>query len=643
MLKLVLSVVSIHLVISTSPECLSEWSQIINDGSNSSVSSEYSSMFKYSGFTLNDLGNYEACNELSNSKYVVLSFSKSPIIVQTFCGPKVCSEDDYKNLTIPGITLESSKSYEIIFSKEYEKEHYGEFTTGAWAMIIVIVIFVLASLIGGLTDYVLDDEQKDSEWVQLALCFSIVANIKKLFACIPKTNTGERDPFDLINSARCWSIGWIVLGHTCQFMYFFPALKNYPTAYDNTHNLFYVVVYGAFYAVDTFFVVVGFLMTYHMIHDFEKPSHDSTLKKIGKIILHRYLLFSSVYFFLLCFFWTLQKYLRTGPMWFEADRSTAMCDDYWWTNLIYVNNFVPNFRGNSCILPGWYNANDLQFLLVCCVINVFYVKVKNSLGWILSPIFVVISILSSMAVAWYTEISPSFFDEGHGGDHFWVYYNKPYCRIAPYALGIMTAYIVHAWKQSKIEHGHVHDKFALKCAQLFEYPWFRYGCFILGLISLNAAMFIVFDTYDNPGADNFYLHWSKTENVLFLTFERFLASLGIWLILTPMLLGYFRPFSTLMSLYPFVIFARLNFTVFLIHSNFMEIVYRGQKEALEFNVYTNIRDTICFFFACQILAIPVVAMVEYPILNLEKHFLEGRQKKQEPLLDKVEMKEVKKA
>ncbi|OMJ91780.1 hypothetical protein SteCoe_5560 [Stentor coeruleus] len=631
----ILRALTINLVHSTSPQCLSEWSLIFSHGQNQSSSSIYNDMFKYSGFTLNNLGDYEACNKLDTSKYVVLSFRKSPIIVQTLCGPSVCEKSDYKNLTIPGIVLELSENYDVIFSKEYEKEHYGKFSKGALLMILIIIILVIVCVMAGVFDYTMLEEQKKSDpLVQLILCFSIVTNTKKLFECIPETKSGKRDPFDLINSARCWSIGWIILGHTCQFMYFIPALKNYPTAYDNTHNLFYYIVYGGFYAVDTFFVVVGFLMTYHMIHDFQKPSHESIFRKIYKIIIHRYLLFSSVYFFLLFFFWTLQSYLRTGPMWFEADRSTSMCEDYWWTNLIYINNFVPNYKGNACLTAGWYNANDLQFLLICILINLCYVKINETLGWVFSTFLAIFSIISSMTVAWYTDINPSFFDEGHNGDHFWYYYNKPYCRIGPYALGIMTAYIVNAYRQSKTEGMNVKDKLALKFAQLFENTIFRYFCFIFGLVLLNLIMYFAFELYENPGSDNHYIHWTSTGNIIFLTFERITASLGIWLILTPMLLGYFRLFSSLMSLYPFVIFARLNFTVFLIHSNLMEIVYRGQKEAWEFNLYTNVRDTIGFFFACQLFAIPVVLMVEMPVMNLEKYFLEGSEKKYEPLLDK---------
>lgn len=86
----ILRALSIHLVSSTSTQCLYEWSLIMSHGQNQSSSSIYADMFKYSGFTLNNLGDYEACNQLSNSKYVVLSFSKSPIIVQTLCGPSVC-------------------------------------------------------------------------------------------------------------------------------------------------------------------------------------------------------------------------------------------------------------------------------------------------------------------------------------------------------------------------------------------------------------------------------------------------------------------------------------------------------------------------------------------------------------------------
>ena len=50
--------------------------------------------------------------------------------------------------------------------------------------------------------------------------------------------------------------------------------------------------------------------------------------------------------FVLLFYDKLMVFLGEGPMWFNY-QSNAACDKYWWTNLLYINNFYPTTYGTS--------------------------------------------------------------------------------------------------------------------------------------------------------------------------------------------------------------------------------------------------------------------------------------------------------
>jgi hypothetical protein len=39
------------------------------------------------------------------------------------------------------------------------------------------------------------------------------------------------------------------------------------------------------------------------------------------------------------------------------------CGKYWWTNIIYVNNFIPSVWREQCFLWGWYLAVDMQLCI----------------------------------------------------------------------------------------------------------------------------------------------------------------------------------------------------------------------------------------------------------------------------------------
>jgi len=56
--------------------------------------------------------------------------------------------------------------------------------------------------------------------------------------------------------------------------------------------------------------------------------------------------------FVLLFFDKLMGFLGEGPYWFFF-QSNPQCDKYWWTNLLYINNFYPTtFNDQVSCLKG---------------------------------------------------------------------------------------------------------------------------------------------------------------------------------------------------------------------------------------------------------------------------------------------------
>ena len=44
--------------------------------------------------------------------------------------------------------------------------------------------------------------------------------------------------------------------------------------------------------------------------------------------------------FVILFYSNLYAFLGEGPLWYGSQLRTP-CDKYWWTNLLYINNFYP--------------------------------------------------------------------------------------------------------------------------------------------------------------------------------------------------------------------------------------------------------------------------------------------------------------
>ena len=55
--------------------------------------------------------------------------------------------------------------------------------------------------------------------------------------------------------------------------------------------------------------------------------------------------------FVILFIVQLEPFVDKGPLWQQhLDRET--CDDYWWTNLLYINNFYPTNVARDSVRHG---------------------------------------------------------------------------------------------------------------------------------------------------------------------------------------------------------------------------------------------------------------------------------------------------
>ena len=51
--------------------------------------------------------------------------------------------------------------------------------------------------------------------------------------------------------------------------------------------------------------------------------------------------------FVLLFFDKLIGFLGDGPLWYGIQMGNTPCEKFWWTNLLYINNFYPTKSGSS--------------------------------------------------------------------------------------------------------------------------------------------------------------------------------------------------------------------------------------------------------------------------------------------------------
>ncbi|CAG9325188.1 unnamed protein product [Blepharisma stoltei] len=622
-------------------ECEMEWAKVLKgaEGILDPNPSDYTKMFRYSGFMINNLGEYDPCTDISIAKYTVIEIV-FPFMVITLCGPKVCTEEDYIQILtnssffhqLPS-ALKSQNSQKIltqypntpiVFPKEYIDDNFSDYSAGAILMIIFIAIIAFICLSATILEYyeiskpqsidkLGSEPQERSLAIKYLLCFSMITNLKKLFISRSQERLGKKDTLELLNSVRVLSIGWVILGHTCLLLWTEAVISNGDHFIDILKSSDMIIPASGEVSVDTFFWLAGLLVAYLLIAEINSPKKANWIM----IYVHRYLRLTPLYLFVILFYWSLQKHIGNGPLWYRGNSINDPCKKYWWTDILYVNNFVPNWKSSTCLGQAWYLANDMQFFIITPPILWLYHKYHRSFGWVSVILMNILSILSSGLIANHFNLNAVPIAAESGQNGYWYYYVKPYCRIGPYGLGIISGLILYSYRKFQ-DKQITYDSTAIWVAKKFENIYFRYIAGFIGLALININIFVLYDTFKHPGKGLTYPHWTDSENVAFIAFNKVTFGLGITLVLLPALLGHFNWITWVLSWDIWTPLARMTYCVYLIHYNILDIIYRSQKVATILSEFTWIRDAIFFFVISYIIAIPFVLMIEMPALAIEK-------------------------
>jgi hypothetical protein len=546
---------------SESVECQAEWQKILaSQNPSTSLDENYQKMYAYSGFQLNSLGNYDSCNKISIARYVVLTYNiLYPLIVQTFCGPIVCTKDDYLTSTLPFI---QGTPIEVHFPHKYQEDYYSSYSASAILMLIFMFILIGITVIATIADYFSTGDRSDSMLYKSLLAFSLIKNVKVLLMQRSQQKLGKTDTLDILNAARVMSTGWIVLFHSFMIQVFITANSNYDSIFDEYGDSNNIIPLTAPYAVDTFFWIGGLLMAFFYIAEVERAANYSILDVL-KHYMHRYFRISPAIFFAILFFWSLEKYLGNGPLFYNAAEKSMLldCDKYMYTNILYLNNIIPDNKGNLCMIHTWSMAIDTQYFVFFTLVLLVYIKVSKLLGWLLIAASCCCGIVTSGIMAAKYDLLVGL-PIAHSLEYYWYYYTKPYTRLAPYALGVAAGIILYSFRQQ--QQGKVYDRFANSIANAFNNAYFRYGMFFLGLCLINTFMFAQLDVYKHPGPDYEFEEWNEAQSSSFIAFERFGFGLGVMLVLMPLLLGHFSWIIEFMAYGPWSVFARISFCVYVI-------------------------------------------------------------------------------
>ncbi|XP_060604940.1 nose resistant to fluoxetine protein 6-like isoform X2 [Ruditapes philippinarum] len=387
---------------------------------------------------------------------------------------------------------------------------------------------------------------------KLLLSFSVYTNAAKIL------NTNQpAATLTSVNGIRFISMTWVILGHTYYFG--LGQVENTATLLPNLFSRFtFQAISNATVAVDTFFVLSGLLVSYLSLREMERRGSALKFNWI-MFYFHRFWRLTPPYMLFLMVYVPTFKYWGDGPFWPQQGVETKECENTWWTNILYVNNFVKTEQ--MCMGWSWYLANDMQF-------------------YILSPMLLI----------------PLYY--GNQDGNFSDIYIKPYTRVAPYVVGFYTGYLLYKTKNN------------VKIPKVVN---------ILGwAVATTFAMLSLYGVYSS---DTGTKHLNEDVSAFYYATFRTAWGLAIAWVIFACATGYGGPVNSLLSWKGIIPLSRLTYCAYLVHPIAMYLYYQSRRSLMhwyDLEIIYLFFGNLCVSYAA---AFVVSLAFESPMMGLEKVLL----------------------
>ncbi|XP_052270668.1 O-acyltransferase like protein-like isoform X1 [Dreissena polymorpha] len=422
------------------------------------------------------------------------------------------------------------------------------------------------------------------------VCFSLYSNVPKILHAASGAGA-----VNCIHGIRFLSLTWVMIGHT--FNYGIISQDETFTA-DNLldfvpyyQRFTYQAVIGGGFAVDTFFVLSGFLVTWLQL----KEMHKRNKCALGDWIMyyfHRFWRLTPIYMMVLMTFGCLYQYMGSGPFWPSKLWSAEHCKTVWWTNLLYVNNLVSTDA--QCMGHTWYLADDMQYYVITPIfLALMYIKP------LLGALSTLLLLCVGIGITYWKEhdVSGNFFSMKSDGGRYWKeVYTVPWCRVGCWAIGMLLGLLICKRGNKPIKN-----------RALVLTGW---------MAAAGAALAIIYSPYgENKDGGEV---WTPTQRAFYEGFGRPAWGLCIAWVIFACHTGCGGIINSLLSWNGLIPLSRLTYAAYLVHPIVMEVYFSSRRTLFHVNDYSIIYLFLGHFGMTYMVSFVVSLMFEAPAMGLEK-------------------------
>ena len=429
------------------------------------------------------------------------------------------------------------------------------------------------------------------------LAFSVYTNTRKFL------NTSHQPPGSLaaIHGIRFLSMTWVILGH--MYVFGIADMANPVDVLDTLSHWTQDAVSNALVSVDTFFTLSGLLTSYMTVREMRK--RGSWKINWGMFYFHRFWRLTPPYMLTLLFALGFSQYFGSGATWSNSQPYDKVnCERYWWGNLLYVNNLISTQK--MCFGHSWYLSNDMQFYILSPLMLV-PLYFRKSAGLFVCSLFLLTTWVTTISLSVKHSWPANFFSANitaepkNIGSFGADYYMKPWCRIGPFVVGVVTGYFL------AVHRGRI--------------PLSR-PINVLGWLSAAAVGLSV--VYGLRGDMSGEAPSSVGVAAVYNGVARSAWAACVCWVVTSCTAGYGGPVTSLLTWRPLVPLSRLTYLAYLVHPTVIKAFFGNQEQLYVFSNVNIVFSYLGVLCVSNMAAFLLTLVVESPMIGLEKALMGKR-------------------
>lgn len=354
--------------------------------------------------------------------------------------------------------------------------------------------------------------------------------------------------------------------------------------------------------VQTFFQMSGFLLSIHFF------TTRARLKEVRwsvvvAVIVYRFIRLTPAYAFVLLLHATWLPKLQDGPLWLRGTQTEKyFCRKNWWTNLLYVNNYVN--ADEPCLQQAWYLACDYQLFTMGMILVVAVTKFPKLRTHIFSVAMFLAYLIPGLII--YFNAFDGAFINRLQDERFIYWFDRMYqltyvpfhTNMGCYLGGIVMGIIYY--KQRK-NHHEGNRAWYLQALWYLVVP--------VGILCLMSNSIFYLNKFEKPAI------WMA---VFYPVMKHMWIALGA-IMVYGIIYEYSKPIKGFLNFSVFVPLGRLTYCAYVCHVFMLKNTFFGTREMGYFSKMSLLSKVLTVLVSSYLMGLVLALLLEFPATAIQKH------------------------